>query len=389
MRQKNNEFPLMLFIIYFLFYAGQAVYSTYLNLFLSNEGLSYFGISFITSFSTIFVLVAQYIGGVAGDSVKSRKNLLGFLFFAGSVTALIPYLGNGFVFYLIAICIFTVFYSPMSPLIDDYSLGLLRKNSDRFEFNSIRVGGTIGYASALLFSGLLIKNDYSNTFILVSLPLAASFILICFLDGRCPQEREKSLNMSFKHILKFCKDKPLMLLVIFNLIYLIGTNSFYSFYPLLLQERGFSVGTIGILMFICTASEIPILFCINTILKKIGLRKLLIYAGIITSVRWVLLYITDSVVLIGIANILHGIGFTSFSYGIVTFIATHVSSKESASGQSFNSLTTTVGSKIVFTYLAGVMGESFGLELIFLFNAGLMVISTILFAIISSRRILI
>ena len=56
---KEDEFPRRLFLLYVLFYAGQAIYNTYLNLYLSSVGLSDTQIGMTVSVSTAVLLAAQ------------------------------------------------------------------------------------------------------------------------------------------------------------------------------------------------------------------------------------------------------------------------------------------------------------------------------------------
>ena len=53
-RPQREAFPICLFSLYVLFYSGQSIYNTYLNLYLSSEGLSDSQIGFIISVSTLF-----------------------------------------------------------------------------------------------------------------------------------------------------------------------------------------------------------------------------------------------------------------------------------------------------------------------------------------------
>ena len=77
-KQPQREvFPICLFSLYVLFYSGQSIYNTYLNLYLSSEGLSDSQIGFIISVSTLFILLAQLFWGWVSDRVKSKKPHLG------------------------------------------------------------------------------------------------------------------------------------------------------------------------------------------------------------------------------------------------------------------------------------------------------------------------
>lgn len=71
-RPQREAFPICLFSLYVLFYSGQSIYNTYLNLYLSSEGLSDSQIGFIISVSTLFILLAQLFWGWVSDRVKVK-----------------------------------------------------------------------------------------------------------------------------------------------------------------------------------------------------------------------------------------------------------------------------------------------------------------------------
>ena len=107
-KQPQREvFPICLFSLYVLFYSGQSIYNTYLNLYLSSEGLSDSQIGFIISVSTLFILLAQLFWGWVSDRVKVKNRILELLYLATAVISLLFYVGSSFWFLLAAVTFFS------------------------------------------------------------------------------------------------------------------------------------------------------------------------------------------------------------------------------------------------------------------------------------------
>ncbi len=84
--------------------SGQSIYNTYLNLYLSSEGLSDSQIGFyIISVSTLFILLAQLFWGWVSDRVKVKNRILELLYLATAVISLLFYVGSSFWFLLAAV----------------------------------------------------------------------------------------------------------------------------------------------------------------------------------------------------------------------------------------------------------------------------------------------
>ena len=79
LEKRSDPFPIKIFMIYVLFYAGQAMYNTYLNLYLYDHGLTQSMIGTVTSISTIVLVLIQPLWGVLSDKSKAKNQIVGFL----------------------------------------------------------------------------------------------------------------------------------------------------------------------------------------------------------------------------------------------------------------------------------------------------------------------
>lgn len=372
----QEAFPLRLFALYVLFYSGQSIYNTYLNLYLSSVGLSESQIGLIVSISTICLLAAQLFWGMVSDRSKTKNRVLHLLYTATAVVSLGFYLSRSFWFLLLAVTLFSVFFNPLIPLQDNFALEYIESVGSRWDYGQIRMGGTLGYCLTVLFIGFFLQDDYRPIFWMVALCMTGCRLL-CIGLPRIGGYRRGG-KAPYRELLR---NRALLGLILFNLTFSIGLNFYHNFYSIYYTSDavGGNSSMVGIMMFASAASEIPMLLLIHRITKKLGIRGTLVMAGGVTVLRWLLLAVLHSPVPIIFVNLLHGLGYTSFSYCIITYIGKTVPRELRATGQTLNSLIGNVVSKVLFGFLGGFASQNLGADRIMLFSALLMGIGTIAF----------
>lgn len=376
MKEKKLEgFPIHLFALYVLFFGGQAIYGTYLNLYLSSVGLSESQIGVTVSVSTVGILLAQVFWGMVSDRAKTKNSVLKFLYIVTALVCLMFYLNQSYLFLIVAVTLFSVFFNPLIPLQDNFTLEYLEDK--KWDYGQVRMGGTIGYCITVLLIGFVLKNDYRMIFWMVALSLTGCCLICCHLP-KIAGHRGKGQKSSYKELLK---NKALIGLILFNLTFSIGLNFYHSFYAIYFTSDavGGNSSMVGVMMFISAVSEIPMLMFIHRITEKIGIKGTLVMAGAVSAVRWLLLGVLTNPMMIIFVNLLHGIGYTSFSYCIVTYIGKSVPKDMRATGQTLNVLISNVVSKVLFGFLGGYVSEYLGANSMMLFSSALMTLGTVVF----------
>ncbi|AGC68042.1 major facilitator transporter [Thermoclostridium stercorarium subsp. stercorarium DSM 8532] len=368
-----SKFPTRFFLLYILYYSGQAVYSVYFNLYLSGIGFSNTMIGLLVSLSTLLLLIAQPFWGLMSDRAKYKNTVLTMLFLFSGLSALMYYFSTGYLYVIIISLFFTAFYSAVSPLQDNLTLEYLENK--KWDFGKIRMGGTLGYSVAAVLSGIMLKGRYSNIFWIVSLFLLLCFALM-FTIPSVPGGRRKNERVPVGCILK---NKTLMCLIGFNLSYSLGLSFFYTYYPIYFESINGNSSYTGILIFTCAIAEIPFMMIIDKILKKFGMIKLLISAAAVSGIRWLLMYFLTNPVLIILANLMHGFSFTCFTYSILTYINVNTPKSLKATAQTLNSMVSAFFSKVVFGILGGVASDIFGINKIMLVSSVITFIATFIF----------
>lgn len=372
--QQKDAFPTRLFLVYIFFYSGQAIYNTYLNLYLASVGLTTSQIGLIVSVSTAFILVAQMLWGMASDRAKTKNSILVILYLCSAAVGFLFYLGSQFWFLLALVTLFSVFFNPIMPLQDNIMLETLE--TSRWDYGQVRMGGTLGYCVTVLIIGFVLQDNYRNIFWMVSLAM----LICCGVFLGTPKVRGWKGEAHRTPVSALLKNTTLLGIIAFNLVFSTGLNFYYSFYPIYFTAIGGNSSLIGVMMFACAVAEIPVLLIINRLVRRLGIAGVLILAALATALRWFLLYALRNPYAIIAANLLHGIGFTSFSYCIITYINNTVPKDLRATSQTMNVVVSSVVSRIVFGYLGGLATERVGAGNIMLLSSLLMLAATGIFA---------
>lgn len=368
-----------LFGLYFSFYACVAIFGGYLNLYLDSIGLNEAQIGAIVSISTIVTFFSNLFWSTFSDKTSAKTRIVGFLFLLTALTCLLFYLGSSFAYLILIVSLFSLFFNPIMPLNDTVTLEILEdKNTD---YGRIRMGGTIGYMITAFVIGQLLNDAYQHIFWMMMIPL-----LICWgIYLTYPRIQGYGKQVAPGRIASVPRNKLFICIILFNFVFAMTMTFYYSFYPIYFVSIGGNSGLVGTIMFASALSEIPMLFLMRRYTERIGIEKVLFIAAILTAIRWFLLSFLTNPFLIIVVSLLHGVGYTSFSYSVITFIGKVVPRHLRARGQTLYIMAGQVLPRIVFGYVGGLMSAYMGVQRVFWLNASILAVSAIVFLLVVGK----
>ena len=363
-------------MVYVIFYAGQAMYNTYLNLFLNDSGFNMSAIGLVQSAATLALVLVQPLWGVLSDKSKSKNRIISLLALVTALVCLSFYAFRAALWLAFCVTLFTVFFNPIITLQDNYTLEYLEGR--KWDFGHIRLGGTLGYAICAMLVGFVIGTNYGQIFWMMSI----FFLAVCACYMTLPQvegHRQKHEKVKYSILLK---DRPLRWMLVFNVIYYLGTAFYFQFYPLYFRnELGASTRLVGMLTFFSAMSEVPFFWFAHKLEKKFGVKRIMLFAGAATALRWFLLFFISEPVAVLFINMLSGCGYVGFSYCLIKYINDTVPKSMRATAQSLNAILGTIFSKILFAPLGGVLSDLLGIRVMLLTAGIVMLCGVTLFAI--------
>lgn len=363
-------------MVYVIFYAGQAMYNTYLNLFLNDSGFNMSAIGLVQSAATLALVLVQPLWGVLSDKSKSKNRIISLLALVTALVCLSFYAFRAALWLAFCVMLFTVFFNPIITLQDNYTLEYLEGR--KWDFGHIRLGGTLGYAICAMLVGFVIGTNYGQIFWMMSI----FFLVVCACYMTLPQvegHRQKHEKVKYSILLK---DRPLRWMLVFNVIYYLGTAFYFQFYPLYFRnELGASTRLVGMLTFFSAMSEVPFFWFAHKLEKKFGVKRIMLFAGAATALRWFLLFFISEPVAVLFINMLSGCGYVGFSYCLIKYINDTVPKSMRATAQSLNAILGTIFSKILFAPLGGVLSDLLGIRVMLLTAGIVMLCGVTLFAI--------
>ena len=354
--QQKEKFPILLFSVYAVYFAGQAVQNAYQSLFLTQNGFSPSQIGTVTAVTTIVILLAQTLFGYISDQSEIKNRMICLLYIGAFAAALLLFTARDAGLILAGLALFGGFFSPLVPLTDDVSTSLVGQNR-KYDYGTVRMGGTIGYAVMMLVSGYLLNDNYRVIFLILAVSLFIGFFLFLSVPKVSGQKKKKKQGNMRGAIFG---NRIFLFLIFFNLLLSVGETLYSSYYPIYYLTIGGNSRMIGVMQFVCAISEVPCLFVIGRIVRKIGTGKTLAASAAVACLRWLLLYLTANPVASIWIGLLHGLTFASTNYCLVNYISRHVEEGAQASSQVFKSTVSMIFSRAIFGYIGGVLYEACG-----------------------------
>lgn len=353
-------------MVYVLTYAGGAAWFPLFTLFLEREGLSSTQSGLVVTLLFVAMFVALPFWGIGADKWGRKKTLV-ISIIVSSVSLLGFLLGNTFVFFMGWMIFFAVVFNPVPPLIDSLALDYI-EGQKAISFGHLRMLGSLGWLIAAPIVGYFVETNSLN----IIFPIAAFlyFINIFFIYSiKSEQSTSTGLELNLRNLGPVLKNKELIQFLVIILFVAITSFCIQTFLGVYLDDMNASTSLIGWAFSFEGMSELPFYFISAWLIKKIGLRRVFLFAMGITALRMFLYSIIHNPKYVLMVEFTHGISFALFFVTMVETINKLVPSNWRATGQSlmwasYNGLGALLGNAF-----AGYMIDRFSVHRMFLYNA--------------------
>ncbi len=293
------------FAFNFLLFSAFAFVGPYFVLYYQELGYGGAQIGLLTGLTPLITFFGSPLWTALADSTERHRLVLGVAVFGGILTlAAFPMLSIFWVV-LFNACIFNLFFAPVAPLIDSATIHML--GAHKQQYGRIRLGGTIGFALAAIFAGSLIERfGLRIAFWGAGAILLVSTLLIPRLAFSKANGESKQ---TIKNIRLLLQRRTWVLFLALGLAAGLGIAGTLSFFPPYMAELGMPESSMGLALSLGTLAEIPILFYGDKLLRRFPAGVLFLLGIFAFGLRFLLLGLNSSPVLVFFLQALLGMGF--------------------------------------------------------------------------------
>ena len=372
-KYRNSNTALMIFFASLFGY--NSIVQSFIPNFFNSVGLSSVEIGVILGVSPLIAVVAPSFWGLRADRTKYKNHILQIVI-AGFTCCLIVYnFCNLFWFLLATNMCYVFFQSSLVPLGDTICLEVCEQYNRKY--NIARLFASLAYGSMALIGGFLINGNVRLMFVIGFILGINAFVATGLIPKVKGHQKETGNKMSLKDLFKY---KYVILIVLYSLIPHISLAFYYTFFPVYIgNELGGGTALVGIATAFSCLFEFPFLLFANKIVPKVGVKRLLIFAGFVFSLRWLLFGLISLPWLLAILNGLHGFSAIIIIYCTPRIINENVPPELRATGQTLNGIVMIGISRVIGNVFGGMAVDASSIPAVFLAIAAICFVWVLLF----------
>ncbi|WP_172893313.1 MFS transporter [Buttiauxella agrestis] len=317
-KHHSRSYPLLSALLFFFFVSWSSS-SSLLSIWLHQEvGLKATDTGIIFSVLSVSALCAQVCYGFIQDRLGLRKNLLWY------ITALLILSGPAYLIfgYLLSVntLLGSVFGGLFIGLTFNGGIGVLESYTERvarqstFEFGKARMWGSLGWAVATFFAGLLFNINPKLNFLVASCSGLVFFFLLIQLKVNTAASletvelgAEKVKIADALRLITLPKFRALIFFVVGTCIYGVYDQQFPVYFASQFATLREGNAMFGYLNSFQVFLEAAGMFCAPWFVNRIGAKNGLIFAGMVMALRMVASGLVEGPVLISITKLLHAV----------------------------------------------------------------------------------
>jgi len=298
----------VIFSLFYLFYfALIGVYIIFMPKMLSDLGYSKFEIGVAYSLVPFIRFLLPFI--FKHFISLDRKIYIISLILTTVSTILFLESVESFNYYLITNILFGASIGISLPFAEAIALERLSKS----EYGRVRLWGSVGFIGVALLLGNILESPYETLYYLIATSILATIfgVLVVMFDTTKSENLEDNRLFS---ILKY----PALWISIF--LMQVSFGGFYNFFTIYELEQGISLELVSILWSFGVICEI-VMFTIQGRFLQKNLLNIIKLSILITSFRWLLLYLYPSnITILFFAQSLHAFSFALYHTAVITYI---------------------------------------------------------------------
>ena len=276
------------------------------------------------------LVLFPFIWGALADRFHFRKPIYILCNFVSTFTWVFFLFSVDFWPMLLITVFYGMFYAPIISFLEAVTMDVL--GTEKKSYGRIRVWGSISFIIMVLVIGKII-DIYSVDIILV-LVLAGSLMLAA-ISPRIPAIKTAKSDF-LKPGLDSLFEKRVLVFLFCAFLMLISHGAYYGFFSIHLENLGYQHTFIGLTWALALAAEILVMINSDRIFSRFSLENVLFFSFLTAAVRWMLLFLYGSAVIILLSQVLHSITYGTFHMASILYIDRLTPKNAKTMGQAIN-----------------------------------------------------
>ncbi|SEB77341.1 MFS transporter [Paenibacillus sp. GP183] len=362
MNTKSEEIVLKGFT--FSFYMTMCILVTFFPLYFDYKGFSKIEIGMLYSVGPMIGIFSNLAWGLLSDKYQTVKKIMILLFTGQVVAAYLIFHTDLFALLYVFVGVFFFFQQPVNSL-NDSQLMLSVSQSGR-SYASFRIWGSIGFAFAAGFFGLLLKLYGSGlTYTLTAVCIFISLAITLFLkDARSSQSK-----IEFGGIFKIISSRKFLWFLFLVMTMSIAHRMNDGFLALYLRQLGAPDTIIGYAWMASALSEIPVFFLLSRFGHRFKELPLMAFAGLIYSVRFLIMGYVQNPHWVVWIQLMHSFSFGIFLFTAIRYMGQLVPDEYRSSGQAIFTVTWSSIAGLISGVVGGWIFDVWGGSVLYLWGS--------------------
>lgn len=362
--KKNKASFVPLAIFYALIFMARGGFGSYIGLYYSSIKLSNAEIGIIASVGSFIGLFGQPLWGGICDRAENKNRILSLTLMLTALSIwFLPLSGKNFWLLVLASAFFGFFENTVIPQSDSIAIELAH-NAD-FNFSLIRTIGSLGFALMAAVAGNIFSQNIFYIFVVFSLLRITSFFVSLWIPPVRGYKKEENLA----RLWDIFKDKKLVYIYLYVFLLSCTTGFFYSFHAIYSEEVGISRQLLGLGIMAGSFSQFPFMLFFDWLYKKLGIVKILLFSGLIFTIRWFLYAVALTPNTIILLWLLHGGNYMVLYLCLAEYVSTNVAKELRTRGQMVNAIILSGISSIFGSTIGGIISQAIGIGSTFLLSS--------------------
>lgn len=368
----------------FTYYMMMAIVASYFPLYFDYLGYSKTQIGMLYAIGPMVGIFSNITWGYLSDKFQTVKKVMIILFIAQLFLVFIMFQADTFTLLYVLVACFFFFQQPVMALND--SQLLLQVNISKKTYASFRLWGSLGFAFAALFFGMVTRMFGAGITPLISLITVGLGLILAFMltDARGNQAQKNKMDM--KDIFKVIGSKTFLIFLLIVIVLSVAHRMNDGFLALHMRELGASDSLVGLAWMASALSEIPMFLFLSKFGHRYKELPLLAFAGFAYALRYCLMSLVSNPIWVLVLQMMHSITFGIFLVTAIRYIQQIVPDQYRSSGQAMFAVAWSGIAGLISGSVGGAIFDSAGSFTLYRIGALLSLLAAVSFIVMHMQR---